>query len=110
MKYLIGVDLNTPSHLLASTLRIPHACQWPLAKGHKGQTISWAGWAYYLLQREKLYFMGSLNKKKKMIGFGLWLGDLGRDKLTIKQGFILHWVLSESRSNFMTEYLNKSYL
>lgn len=78
----IEVYLNTPSHLLASTLGIPHACQWSLAKGHQGSTSLWAGWAYYLLQRENLYSMGNLNKKKNhgriwtLVG---WVGERQSD-------------------------------
>lgn len=107
MKYLSGADLNTPSHLLASTRGIPHACQLPLAKDHQGQTSSWASWAHYLSQTKNCISWATFNKKTKIMeGFGLWLDGLG----TISQGFILHGVLSESRSDFVIEYLNPSHL
>lgn len=83
MKYLIAVDLNTPSHLLASTLGIPQAVHglWPCATRDR-PAVGQVGLP--ICCKEKNYTpWGTSVEEKNMVGFGLWLGDLERDKVTV---------------------------
>lgn len=58
--------------------------------------------------RGKYEHLSNSVRKNLLTRFRLCLGNL-REGLE-KQGFVLDWMLSESRENSMIKYLNNSYL